>query len=239
MSQSKNQTDTLDFSGAELSAQGLNIHAVFNIAQLPEEIIEQLIKSCSEIKQYNQLILIGHAGTLLWKMVSQWLSDSKDPVDEFSYFQTEKYFKQRFSPEDFKIIFPGTSHVGLQALGRIAGWHHSSPFRVGINWQWGSWFAYRSVVLVKSHYSPTEVDMKDSPCLTCSEKACVSACPAKALVQSDLSLKTCIDYRKKSDSDCKDRCKARMACPVARKHQYSLPQTQYHYSLSMKVIEKL
>jgi len=234
------------FNGESLSKLGLNLHAVIDIASLPPSIIQQLARFTNRLTHYSQLILIGHAGPQLWKCLQPLELHSQHPFDDYSQNHCQQFFEQRFSKDDFKLIFPSHSRadsqpslIGLQQLGELVGWHGESPFKVGINAQWGSWFAYRAVVLTKSAYQPSPIKSNRTPCQSCANKTCIPACPADALKNHDLDLKRCIDYRKQTSSLCKDRCLARMACPIATDLQYSLAQIQYHYSQSMRVIESL
>ncbi len=232
------------FDGSQLSLVGLNLQAIFNIQNLPTHIIQQLRNNSKNLEHFSQLILIGHAGRLLWQKLKESNFQSTNPIDNFSRHHAEKFFSKRFGAEEFEILFPSvtvSNHpIGLQTLGVIAGWHNQSPFRVGINQQWGSWFAYRAIILVKSNYQPSALKYRElSPCISCQTKDCITACPANALIDEDLNLQLCIQYRVQEGSKCNDRCIARMACPVAKTHQYPIEQIQYHYSQSMKIIEKL
>ena len=75
------------------------------------------------------------------------------------------------------------------------------------------------------------------PCDTCEDKPCIAVCPAKALNQGDLNLPACLDYRLESHSRCKSQCLSRIICPIAKEHRYSQEQINYHYAISMKMIE--
>ncbi|TQV89628.1 hypothetical protein [Aliikangiella coralliicola] len=242
----------LKFDGKELSEQGLNLHAIFKIADLPDVVKTQLLECSENLKAYNQLIVIAHGGRLMWQKVKEWQTrlqphgeknsplKSKDPIDDFSTEMVTQFFAQRFAENEFELIFPNNpaqnnKPIGLQKLGELAGWHHPSPFRVGINQEWGSWFAYRAVVLVKSQYQLITHTYL-SPCHNCHDKPCISACPAEALRDGDLSLEKCLDYRKKQNSLCENRCLARLACPIAKSNQYSEEQVNYHYRLSLDTI---
>lgn len=225
------------FNAKELSKQGLNLQAVFNLDQLPDNIFSQLSLAIKNIDHFSQLILIGHGGKLLWRKIKDAKFQSDNMIDDFSYYHVEACLKKQVAQADFEIIFPSKTFLPLQSLGELAGWHHPSPFKVGINQQWGSWFAYRAVVLVKSNFSITEKIKEPSPCLSCNLKPCTLACPAKALENNSFNLERCIKYRKQQNSSCKNNCLARVACPIGKQHQYSQPQINYHYSLSMKAIE--
>lgn len=236
--------DLTVFDGEALSLVGLNLQAIIKLKQLSSEIIDQLKQTTNRFDHYSQLLLIGHGGNLLWQNVKRWqqINQSKHPIDDFSILNVEEFLSKKLSSDDFEIVFPISNkpYVNLQALGKIAGWHYPSPFALGVNQQWGSWFAYRAVVLLNSHYVTqfpmTETDNSPSPCESCITRNCIQSCPVDALAGDSLDLSRCLSYRKQSNSDCKDRCVARMVCPVAKSHQYSLEQIQYHYGRSMQII---
>lgn len=236
---------------SELTEQGLNLIAVFNLADLPESIKLKLAPQ-EQIARFDQLVLIAHGGRDFWQAVRQqpehW--QTSDPLDHFTLARVTDWLLKKMPVEDFTFLYPFTGlAVPLQALGEMAGWHYPSPFRVGVNNQWGSWFAYRALVLVKKHFSPRTGQSLGNPCLTCSEKNCLKACPVvnfppgealdhQLATAESIDLTACIDYRCQTGSACRQSCLARLACPVASQHSYSQEQIQYHYRVSLKAIEK-
>ncbi|WP_444995160.1 hypothetical protein [Aliikangiella sp. IMCC44359] len=225
------------FKATELEQLGLNLQAIANLSQLPEDILSKLEDCCSDIDKYSQLLIIGHGGNRMWQAFGESEKEPLNPIDNFSLNHVTAYLDKQSGVESYQAIYPGGQFFGLQQLGKILGWHHDSPFRVGINSQWGSWFAYRVVMLTKSKYQPTAVQRTESPCLQCNQRPCVNACPANALSENDFALSDCLSYRESANSSCRDKCLARMACPVGKQHQYSIEQINYHYSQSMNIIE--
>jgi len=232
----------VSFNPCMLNEQGLNLQAVFNIKELPEEIIKQLEAECSTLKNCQQLILIGHGGQSLWQSVQPNLLTSANPIDEHSVETVNKWFTANYSDNNSKIIYPDKHSVSsqaldLQTLGSLAGWHHTSPFMVGINREWGPWFAYRVALLTDTQFNISQASKSSSPCSTCESKVCIDHCPANACKSGSLNLETCISYRKSENSQCRETCLARVSCPVASEHRYSKEQIKYHYAVSMKTIE--
>lgn len=222
----------VDFSA--LSEVGLNLQAVFDLATLPEAMRQQLDPE----SHYRQLILIGHGGRTLWENVLVAELQAEHPIDEFTVTAVEAWLMAQLPGVAHAIVYPGDGAVGLQALGKLAGWHHDSPFRVGVNADWGSWFAYRAVVLVDTQLPTTPRKTGESPCLSCVGQPCVSACPGEALAVSEFSLQKCIAYRRQPDSRCRVTCVARACCPVRSEHRYDDAQIAHSYSRSMAMIEK-
>jgi epoxyqueuosine reductase len=221
-----------------LTANGLNLQAVFNINELPETILSALKSTCANFDNYSQLILLGHGGKTLWQTLKKSAIQSDNPVDDFTIHTIQQFFQQQSIACQYQITYPGDTSLDLQQLGELAGWHHPSPFKVGINKQWGSWFAYRAVILTTTHYKTSRTIIGESPCNSCSKKPCIKACPGLAIEVDEFNLATCVSFRKQAASVCRHQCLARCSCPVAEKHRYSEAQMHYHYSVSMKIIEE-
>ncbi|HJV92806.1 MAG TPA: hypothetical protein VJ572_04970 [Azonexus sp.] len=217
-----------------LNEAGLNLQAIFNIDAMPPELKDDLRQRFDPEHRYRQLILIGHGGKAMWAAMKAAGVAAEHPIDQFSLATTERWL----GGLPHAIVYPAETSVGLQALGKLAGWHHASPFMVGINEIWGSWYAYRVVLLTASDFVPTPPQVTVSPCTRCQDKPCVAACPAGALNGDAFDLQKCIAYRKTPASRCKATCVARITCPVASDHRYSEEQIAHTYSISMRMIER-
>jgi len=242
-----------NFNSAELMSAGLNLQAVFNLNELSDELVNQLKSRSEHYSKYSQLILLGHGGKKLWHEYNQLQFEQIDnreqyivgdnPIDEYSCQVTSDYFDSYYPQLTTEYLYPKSNEtnepLGLQALGKLVGWHSDSLLKIGINPKWGTWFAYRVVLLADSSFTPTPYHESKSSCLTCQSKNCVQSCPAKALSTGTLELETCCQYRQSSNSLCQDRCLARIQCPVAKENQYDLEQIQYHYGCSMRVIKQI
>lgn len=226
-----------EFDHNSLQRKGLNIHAVIDLDNLSSENLKNIEQSGVDLQLYNQLIVIGHLGQKLWKNISVSLTTSEHPIDDFSIASVQSLFETHYPAQSYEIIYPGDKVIGLQQLGSQLGWHYPSPFKVGINNEWGSWFAYRAVVLSDSHFAETKPLDSSSPCVDCQQQFCISACPAQALDNNEFEFTKCIDFRKQQASACRNQCLARLACPVGEQYRYTDEQVFYHYGVSMKTIE--
>jgi hypothetical protein len=221
-----------------LNDVGLNLQAVLDLEALPAEMLAALRGRHDPHHRYRQLILIGHAGKTLWNAVKTSGIRSEHPIDEFSVKTVEQWFAAHFANRAHAVIYPGDSPLGLQALGKIAGWHHTSPLMIGIQQTWGTWYAYRVVVLADTDLPSTPVLNSESPCVSCANKVCIAACPADALAGGMFDLSKCLSYRKEASSHCKATCVARVTCPVGSEHRYDDEQLHHVYSNSLKMIER-
>lgn len=220
-----------------LDRVGLNLQAIFDVDALPAALQRSLPGDKGAARRYRQLILIGNAGPKLWDSIKAARLDSADPIDDFSIRTTNEWFAAQFGDAPWLRLYPGDAPLDLQGLGRLAGWHHPSPFKVGINQRWGTWFAYRVALLADTDITPTPVRQTESPCSRCIERPCVAACPAQAMANDEFDLARCIGYRRQADSACAQTCVARMDCPVGTEHRYHEEQIRHGYSNSLRMIE--
>ena len=221
------------FPAPPLEAAGLNRHVVFDIDTLPPEIGKTLDAPG------QQLILIGHAGRQLWTSVKAVGMTGSDLIDDFTVQTVQSWFAEQLPGHSYQILYPGNCLIGLQALGKLAGWHRDSLFMLGIDPFWGSWQAYRALVVADTNFSAIlPVDRQQaSPCATCPDAPCIQHCPAGALSRSgEFALRLCLDYRRQPESACRYTCLARLACPVGREHRYDADQLRHTYAQSLKMI---
>jgi epoxyqueuosine reductase len=226
-----------------LNEAGINRQHVFDLADLPDEVRATL----GDTTGFQQLILLGHGGRRLWECVQASGIVGEHPIDDYCVQTVRRWFAEHIPGARYRIVYPGVSMVGLQALGRLAGWHHASPFMVGIDSEWGSWYAYRAVVLADSQFlpffpaerAPKEVPLGDSiPCVDCPDQPCIAACPAEAMADGQFSLTRCAGYRLQAASACAYTCLARSACPVGSEHRYDDAQIRHSYGQSLAMLRK-
>jgi hypothetical protein len=221
-----------------LDRAGLNLQAVFDLDTLPAAVVAPLRRDFDPGHRSRQLILIGNAGGAMWAAVKAAGIASADPIDDFSVRTAQAWFDGQFAGHWHAIVYPGDAPVGLQALGRLAGWHHPAPFMVGIQQEWGSWFAYRVAMLSDTRLAPTPPLAAASPCERCADRPCVSSCPAGAMAGGGFALDKCVRYRREPASRCRRTCIARISCPVGSAHRYSEEQMAHSYSISLQAIER-
>lgn len=210
---------------------GLNRQHVFNLADLPAEIVAALQPLPGE----RQLILLGHAGRRLWDCVQAAGIAGEHPIDDYCRQTVARFFAEHLPGQACRLPYPGDTPLGLQALGTLAGWHQPSPLMIGVDAEWGSWFAYRAVILCATDFAPTPVVERRSPCLDCRDQPCLAACPAEA-TGLPFRLEPCADERLRPSSACAYGCLARNACPVGAEHRYAEGQIRHSFALSLAML---
>lgn len=215
---------------APLDAVGLNLQAVFPVTSLPAAMRDATMAG------FAQLILIGNAGPALGRAALAAAMDPTHPIDAFSVHVVSLWLDTVPGGATRCVRYPGATPVGLQTLGALAGWHHPSPFMVGIQPGWGTWFAYRVAVLANTALPATPPLQTCSPCDSCAQRPCVRACPAKAMAQGVFSLDACLQWRRSPGSSCARTCAARLACPVGTEHRYDSAQIHHAYEQSLEMI---
>ncbi|KAI5915171.1 hypothetical protein [Thauera sp. 2A1] len=223
---------------AALDAAGLNLQAVLDLADLPPQVVADLRRDFAPAHACRQIILIGNAGRAMWTALRAAGVESDDPIDDFSVRTVMQWFAAQFPGHCCTLLYPGDKPLGLQTLGRLAGWHQPTPFKLGILPQWGSWFGYRAALLTDTDLAPTAPLQMASPCASCAGRPCIAACPAQAMADGEFVLDKCARYRLQPDSRCRTACVARDACPVGREHRYDEEQVRHSYSVSLRAIEQ-
>lgn len=222
-----------------LDDAGLNRQHVFDLHALPEALVAPLALQAHE----RQLILLGHAGRRLWERVQARPACSEHSIDDYSMEVAGQWLALAAPGARFRLVFPrglpAGRHVGLQRLGALAGWHHASPFMVGVDARWGSWFAYRVAIVADTCWPASPVEDLGHPCPGCEDRPCISACPARALDCGSMDVQACHAQRLKDGSPCALDCLARQACPVGAEHRYEPSQVRHSAAGSLAAIRRL
>jgi hypothetical protein len=222
------------FPAEFLNQAGINRQHVFNLSDLPTVALATL----GDTNGYRQLILLGHGGRKLWQCVKASGMVSDHPIDDYCLQTVSRWFADVLPGRRYRVLYPGEQAVGLQQLGKLAGWHQPSPFMVGIDAEWGSWFAYRAAILADTDFLPFFPVYRGNPCLSCSSQPCIAACPAGALADGHFALDLCSRYRLTEDSPCATTCLARETCPVGAEHRYDKAQLAHSYGRSLAMIRQ-
>lgn len=224
----------------EVAKSGINLCAAINCDALRRH------TEIADVPQQGSLLLFGAGGDEFWRCLKAQTAEGVidasathvHAVDDFSERIIDAALEHHFSAFTTEQLYPGNTRIVLSGLGEYLGWSFPTPLGLGINPDYGLWFAYRALVWIDV---PIVVDTVKSqaisPCQTCVTRDCIAACPAAAVsAEKPFALASCASFRLQSNSNCAQRCIARLACPVAADNRQSLEQHGYHQQRSLPAL---
>ena len=174
------------------------------------------------------LVLLGPGEPGFWEFVShspEFVDGKPDPMDRWSARVIDTIAKDLGGMALYPFGRPPRPFISW-ALKSGRAW--ASPVGLLVHDAAGLLVSYRGAVLVPERL---ELDTAgSSPCDTCTEKPCLSACPAGALDTEGYRLRDCHAFL---DTDagqsCMEAgCSVRLACPISRRYQRDPAQSAYH-----------
>jgi len=175
----------------------------------------------------NTIVLLGPDEPAFWPHFSQSpeaQDTAPDPLDRWS----RRVIGRIACDLGAKAYFP----FGGPPWRPFIGWAlrtgrvHQSPVTLMIHPDTGLFFSLRGAIAIPDMVAP---DPAPSPCTTCADKPCLTACPATALTAQGYDVPRCHAFLDTAaGSDCMDQgCAVRRGCPVARDRR--LPaQSAFH-----------
>jgi hypothetical protein len=174
--------------------------------------------------------LIGVAGRRGWDAfaASEEAHDGLDhPLDRFSRRVIDGLARE------FGAIalypFGGPPYFPFQQWARRAEPVHFSPLGLLIHPLYGLWHSYRGALGFREALDVPAWDASPSPCDSCAEKPCLSACPAGAFAVGGYDVAACAAHlRSAAGAECMERgCLARRACLVGPEHAHGAEQAAF------------
>ncbi len=174
------------------------------------------------------IVMIGNAGPDMWRYFSTNMPECLNPLDGWT--------KNLVAPRADKLG-AGTAYPGDKPYRPFQRWAMraeavtASPLGILIHREFGLWHAYRAALVFDAPVDgiPARADIA-SPCESCADKPCLTACPVGAFSTAGYDVPLCISHMKTSQGQpCHDGgCQARIACPVAKDRQYPEDQRAFH-----------
>lgn len=204
-----------------IAARGLAYRGAFHpdVADLPAGI------------EADTLVLIGVTGRDRWAAFAaspEAIDARPDPLDRWS----RRVIGAIAGDVGATAIFPfdGPPWAPFLRWAQRAEPVYPSPLGMLIHPDWGLWHAWRGALAFRQRLDLPEPARRGSPCESCAEKPCLSACPVTAFTPAGYDVAACIAYVDSLDgAGCnRDGCRARRACPVGAQYRYSPGQAQFH-----------
>ena len=179
------------------------------------------------------VLLVGNAGPAMFDRFASERDPSRDLMDEW----TRDVLGSLADDLDAKSLFPfDKPPLPFLTWAREAKAGHVSPLGLNIRADFGLWHAFRAAFVFADKIDFAPAKPTGSPCDSCQEKPCLSACPAGAFTNPGYDVAACTDHLgEPQGAPCRGGgCLARMACPVAPQFRYSVQQSRFHMVAFMK-----
>ena len=176
-------------------------------------------------------IAIGSAGQPFWNAVHrspEWIEQHDDPIDRYTARQINRLLdadKGEAAIYPFDPDAPNFVQLWSATFPKIA----ASRLGPMIHPDFGLWMAARAHVVLPDAHFEFDTAKTFSPCESCQDKPCLSACPVNAFSASKpYNHLACAAYLKTDPACFSGGCDARAACPFGQSWQLPEDQARYH-----------
>ena len=175
------------------------------------------------------LLMLGPDEPAFWpifKTTPEYRDGAPDPMDRWS----RRVIGAWAAKMDAAALFPfgGPPYQPFYTWALRTGRIHSSPVQFLVHDKAGLFVSFRGALALKAH-----IDLPDpppSPCDSCAEQPCATACPVSALTPRGYEVDTCKAYLDTPEgAECLGQgCDVRRICPVSRQFGRMPAQSAYH-----------
>lgn len=176
------------------------------------------------------LLLLGPDGARFWPALTaspEWRDGAPDPVDRWS----ARVIGGWAASLGAQAVFPsdGPPYPPFLAWARASGRAWPSPVGLLVHDTAGLWVSYRGALALPWRVEGPELPQA-SPCESCAEQPCRTACPVDALSAEAYLVEACRAHVSSPEgAPCMSGgCRVRAACPVSRRHGRPDVQSAYH-----------
>ena len=175
-------------------------------------------------------ILLG-AGPSFWAILQaapEGRDGAPDPVDRYSTRVVTALARHLGAAAEFP--FGGPPYAPFIAWARSSGRAWPSPTGMLVHDVAGLMISYRGALTLPDRIALPDAQA-DSPCLTCADQPCATACPVGALsADHAYDVPACHAFLDtEAGQDCLTRgCRARRACPVSQAFGRDPAQSAHH-----------
>ena len=216
---------TVDAIVTAVEADGLTVHGAFHVAA------DDAVPPFGDGSSAATLVLVGNAGPGMWSVFarSNEANDgASDALDRWSRRIVSRLARSLGATAHFP--FGGPPWLPFIRWAQRAGPVHPSPIGPLVHPDHGLWHAYRGALAFRQRLHLPPSDNRPSPCETCTEKPCLSACPVGAFSTDGYDVEGCVAHiASRSGTRClRGGCLARHACPAGRDAAYGASQAEFH-----------
>lgn len=182
---------------------------------------------------FRTLVLLGPEEPGFWPHLTdqpEWQDGAPDPVDRWS----RRVIGGMACDLGGKAYFPfgGPPYRPFYQWALKSGHAWVSPVTLLVHDRAGLLVSYRGAIALKERFD-LPARPAASPCDSCTEKPCLTACPPGALTAAGYDVPACHAFLDTAaGTDClSSGCAARRACPVSRAYGRLPEQSTYHMRL--------
>ena len=219
------QKPDLDAIETMAAAAGLQLRGAF-VCEAADGVPPQ-----AEGRESRSLVLLGNLGRGLWPAfaASPEAADGlPDPMNRWS----ARVIGALAARLGGLALFPfgGPPYHPFLRWAQRAEALSPSPIGMLIHPIYGLWHAYRGAIALDWALSLAPRPAVTSPCESCADKPCLTACPVDAFTASGYDVPACVTHlQAPAGRDCfTGGCLARRACPVGREYLYNSHQAAFH-----------
>ena len=184
------------------------------------------------------LVVVGHAGPLLWESFAANRPTSPNPLDDW----TRATLTPIAAAAGGRLMLPndGPPWPPFQRWAMRAEAVHPSPLGLLIHREHGLWHALRAAIAFPDRRALPQHPPAagPAPCVACAGRPCLTACPVDAFDAIGFAAARCAAHlRSPEGADCRSRgCLARRACPVGRDRAWGDDQQAFHMAAFLEAV---
>ena len=180
----------------------------------------------------GSLVLIGNAGPEFWRAFRSSPEgqdpEIADPLDSW----TRRVLDGVADKWHALMLYPfdGPPYHPFQQWAMRSEPVVPSPIGPLLHPVYGLWHAYRGALVISGQLDFPAVERRPSPCETCPDKPCLSACPVAAFQPGAYDVPACVGHLASAPAPrCRSHgCLARHACPVGQTFAYGPDHARFH-----------
>lgn len=178
------------------------------------------------LRGVGTVLLVGDAGPAMWEAFAPQIDGAPNPLDRW----TKRVVDQIAEEFGARATYPFSKpHPPFQRWALRAETLYASPLGILIHPEFGLWHAWRAALLFAERLLLPPRSDAQSPCDSCAEKPCLSACPVGAFTGNAYDVPACAAHIAKPEADCLAvGCHSRNACPVGPEWRYAEAQMRFH-----------
>lgn len=194
------------------------------------------VPALSDGRAARTVVLLGGAGGSFWPVfrASPEAEQEHDALDCW----TRRVIGELAEELGAMPLFPfgGPPYLPFQRWAKRAEPVHESPLGLLIHPEFGLWHAYRAALAFADRLDLPARPEVESPCASCADKPCLTACPVGAFTGKSYDVPRCITHigRPEGRACIENACLARRACPVGRAYAYGPEQARFHMSAFLR-----